>query len=147
VVAPNEAAAAQYYPAIYWYSMLKIPDQSRFGGKSNIPEKITQVDWLKQVKNIGGSGGHQLGQLSTRTFPPGLGEFKSHEGAWIHRMQSGQSGEQMMNQLAGNFGGAPFTYYADWTQRIEKGERPPSKPTRPQRLERDIVVTWWEWQW
>src|SRR5438067_12605392 len=26
VVAPNEAAAAQYYPAIYWYSMLKIPD-------------------------------------------------------------------------------------------------------------------------
>ena len=25
VPAPNEAAAAQYYPAIYWYSMLKIP--------------------------------------------------------------------------------------------------------------------------
>src|SRR5262245_8655954 len=25
--APNEAAAAQYYPAIYWYSMLKIPDK------------------------------------------------------------------------------------------------------------------------
>ena len=25
VVAPNEAEAAHYYPAIYWYSMLKIP--------------------------------------------------------------------------------------------------------------------------
>jgi hypothetical protein len=25
VVAPNEAAAAHYYPAIYWYSMLAIP--------------------------------------------------------------------------------------------------------------------------
>ena len=25
VPAPNEAAAAQYYPAIYWYAMLKIP--------------------------------------------------------------------------------------------------------------------------
>ena len=25
VPAPNEAAAAQYYPAIYWYSMMKIP--------------------------------------------------------------------------------------------------------------------------
>ena len=24
-VAPNEAAAAHYYPAIYWYAMLKIP--------------------------------------------------------------------------------------------------------------------------
>src|SRR5258706_15695198 len=27
VVAPSDAAAAQYYPAIYWYSMLKIPDK------------------------------------------------------------------------------------------------------------------------
>ena len=25
VPAPNDAAAAQYYPAIYWYAMLKIP--------------------------------------------------------------------------------------------------------------------------
>src|SRR6516164_11314730 len=41
--APNEAAAAQYYPAIYWYSMLKIPDKSEFGGKSDIPEKVTQA--------------------------------------------------------------------------------------------------------
>src|SRR6266487_1949168 len=26
VVAPNDAAAAEYYPAQYWYSMLQIPD-------------------------------------------------------------------------------------------------------------------------
>ena len=39
VVAPNDAAAAQYYPAIYWYSMLKIPDKSEFGGKGKIPGK------------------------------------------------------------------------------------------------------------
>src|SRR5262245_31481714 len=39
VPAPNEAAAAQYYPAIYWYSMLKIPDKSEFGGKGKIPAK------------------------------------------------------------------------------------------------------------
>src|SRR5438445_12992716 len=25
-VAPNATAAAQYYPAVYWYAMLKIPD-------------------------------------------------------------------------------------------------------------------------
>ena len=30
VIAPNEAAAAQYYPPIYWYSMLKIPAKSEF---------------------------------------------------------------------------------------------------------------------
>ena len=42
VVAPNEIAAAQYYPAIHWYSMMKIPDKSEFGGKGKIPEKLTQ---------------------------------------------------------------------------------------------------------
>src|SRR5712691_1221075 len=28
VVAPQAAAAAQYYPAIYWYAMLTVPDKS-----------------------------------------------------------------------------------------------------------------------
>ena len=145
VPAPNEAAAAQYYPAIYWYSMLKIPDTGQFGGKSNIPEKLNQVDWLKQVKNIGCIGCHQLGQLSTRTIPAAFGEFKSGEEGWMRRVQSGQSGEQMTNQLAGNFGGAPFKYYGEWTDRIAKGELPHAKPPRPQGVERNIVVTTWDW--
>src|SRR5882672_1206187 len=69
VPAPNEAAAAHYYPAIYWYAMMKIPPASEFGGKGNIPEKLTQNDWLKQMKNIGCIGCHQIGQESTRTIP------------------------------------------------------------------------------
>ena len=32
VPAPHEAAASQYYPAIYWYAMLKIPAKSEFPG-------------------------------------------------------------------------------------------------------------------
>src|SRR5689334_3345920 len=40
VPAANQAEAARVYPAIYWYSMLKIPDASQFGGKGEIPEKI-----------------------------------------------------------------------------------------------------------
>src|SRR5437879_13830834 len=32
VIAPNEALAAEYYPAIYWHSMLKVPDKSEFPG-------------------------------------------------------------------------------------------------------------------
>ena len=145
VSAPNDAAAAQYYPAIYWYSMLKIPDAGQFGGKSTIPEKLTQSDWLKQVKNIGCVGCHQLGQAATRTIPAAFGEFKTGEEAWMRRVQSGQSGEQMTNQLAGNFGGAPFKYYGEWTDRIAKGELPHSKPPRPQGVERNVVVTSWEW--
>src|SRR3954466_16360408 len=57
--APDEAAAAHYYPSLYWYAMMQIPDKSEFGGKSEIPEKLTQVDWLKQMKNIGCIGCHQ----------------------------------------------------------------------------------------
>ena len=144
-IAPDAGAAAQYYPAIYWYSMLRIPDQSRFGGKGDIPERVTQTDWLKQVKNVGCIGCHQLGQASTRTVPKEFGEFASHEEAWIRRVQSGQSGEQMVNQLAGAFGGAPFRYYADWTDRIARGELPHARPERPEGLERNVVVTSWEW--
>jgi hypothetical protein len=36
VPAPNAAAAAHYYPAIYWYAMMKIPPASAFGGKTGI---------------------------------------------------------------------------------------------------------------
>src|SRR5438270_9224066 len=61
VPAPNEAEAAKYYPAIYWYSMLKIPDASQFGGKSDIPEKITQAEWLTTIKNRACIGCHQIG--------------------------------------------------------------------------------------
>src|SRR2546427_8929275 len=39
VPAPNAAAAAQYYPAIYWYSMLQSPDASQFRGTSNSPDQ------------------------------------------------------------------------------------------------------------
>ncbi len=101
VTAPNDAAAAQYYPAIYWYSMLKIPEQSQFGGKSDIPEKVTQAEWLTAIKNQACIGCHQLGQLATRTIPAAFGTFKSGEDAWMRRVQSGQAAELMVNPLAG----------------------------------------------
>src|SRR6266542_3947090 len=145
VVAPSAAAAAQYYPAIYWYSMLKIPDEGQFGGKSNIPEKITQSDWLTVVKNRSCVGCHQLGQQATRTIPKSLGEFSSSEAAWVRRVQSGQAGQLMITPLAQVLGSAPFKYFADWTDRVAKGELPHAKPTRPQGVERNIVVTTWEW--
>src|ERR1700674_2317076 len=35
VPAPNEAAAAEYYPPIYWLSMLNVPVKSEFPGTGN----------------------------------------------------------------------------------------------------------------
>jgi len=145
VPAANDAAAAQYYPAIYWYAMLKIPGKDQFGGKSDIPQNITQADWLTTVKNQSCIGCHQLGQLSTRTIPAGLGEFKSGEEAWIRRVQAGQASTLMVNQLAGKLGGVPFKYFGDWTDRVAQGELPFAKPPRPQGIERNIVVTTWDW--
>src|SRR5262245_49487264 len=145
VPAPNAAAAAQYYPAIYWYSMLKIPDESQFGGKSSIPANITQADYLTVIKNRACVGCHQLGQQATRTIPKSLGEFNSSEAAWIRRVQSGQAGQLMITPLAQALGNAPFKYFADWTDRVAKGELPHAKPPRPQGVERNIVVTTWDW--
>ena len=145
VPAPDERSAAQYYPAAYWYAMMKIPGPEQFGGKGEVPEKITLPHYLNLMKNNGCIGCHQLGQESTRTIPAGLGAYKSHEDAWIRRVQSGQSGEQMTSQLAGLLGGAPFKYFGDWTERVAKGELPKYKPQRPQGVERNIVITQWFW--
>ena len=145
VPAPDAKAAAEVYPAIYWYSMLKIPPASEFGGKGDIPEGVTQTAWLNAMKNNGCIGCHQLGQKSTRTIPAAFGEFASGEEAWIRRVQAGQSGEQMVNQLAGPLGGVPFKYFGDWTDRIARGELPHARPKRPEGVERNIVVTSWEW--
>jgi len=145
VRARNAAEAAHYYPAIYWYSMLRIPNKAQFGGKSDIPADVTPDHWLNAVKNNGCIGCHQLGQLATRTIPESLGQFDSGEEAWMRRIQSGQAGENMMNQLAGPFGGVPFKYYGEWTDRIAKGELPHAKPNRPAGVERNVVVTVRDW--
>src|SRR6516225_5689531 len=65
-VAPSLAAAAQYYPAIYWASMIRVPEKSRFpgtGDKGNgIPEVFkTQEQWLNFVKTNGCGNCHQIG--------------------------------------------------------------------------------------
>jgi hypothetical protein len=145
IIAPNDAAAAHYYPAAYWFAMLKIPPANDFGGATDIPKNITQDNWLRQMNNVDCIGCHQLGQEATRTIPAALGKFDSGAEAWQRRILSGQSGEMMTNRIAGQFGGVPYKYFGDWTDRIAKGELPKSKPPRPEGEERNVVVTSWEW--
>src|SRR5262245_10538975 len=145
VPAPNEAAAAHYYSAIYWYAMMKMPPEKDFGGASDIPKNITREIWRQRMGNVDCIGCHQLGQVSTRTIPAQFGEFKTGADAWMRRVASGQTGEFMVNRIAGQLGSVPFKYFGDWTDRVAKGELPKSKPQRPQGVERNIVVTSWEW--
>ncbi len=143
--APSPAAAAHYYPAIYWYSMLNIPAANQFGGAApDIAARLSQPQWISAMKNTGCVGCHQLGQLSTRTIPPSLGTFASGAEAWKRRVQSGQSGAMMLGQL-NNLGERSFANYGDWTDRVAKGELPFATPPRPQGVERNIVVTLRDW--
>ena len=143
--APDAAAAAHYYPAIHWFTMMKIPPAKDFGGSTDIPKNITRDRWLKQMNNVDCIGCHQIGQESTRTIPAQFGKFDSGEDAWVRRLQSGQSGSAMTNRVAGEFGAVPYKYFGDWTDRIAKGELPTTRPERPQGVERNLVVSSWEW--
>jgi hypothetical protein len=145
VAAPTEQAAAHYYPAIYWYTMMKFPPAKDFGGSTDIPKNVTQEIWRQRMGNLDCVGCHQLGQESTRTVPAQLGQFKSGAEAWMRRIASGQFGEQMTNRIAGQLGGVPYQHFGDWTDRVAKGELPKNKPPRPQGTERNVVVTAWEW--
>ena len=141
----SRAAAAHYYPAIYWYTMMKLPPAKDFGGATDIPKNITRDVWRQRMNNVDCVGCHQLGQESTRTIPAQFGKFDSGADAWIRRVAAGQSGEMMTNRLAGQLGGVPYKYFGDWTDRVAKGELPKHKPARPAGVERNLVVTTWDW--
>jgi len=152
VVAPSLAAAAQYYPAMYWASMIKIPDKSRFpgtGDKGNgIPENFkTQEQWLNFIKTNGCGNCHQLGNYATRTIPEALGKFESSRDAWMQRLSVGPAGHDMVGfitQLMTPDGGH-LAALADWTDRIKAGELPSRSPPRPVGIERNLVVTVRDW--
>jgi hypothetical protein len=152
VAAPSEAAAAEYYPAQYWYSMLKIPEKSLFPGKGEGPggngmsEKVrSQAQWLATLKTHSCNSCHQLGNKPTRTIMKELGEFKSSYEAWLHRIQVGPMAETMVNNIGSLDTQVALKNFADWTDRIAAGELPKSKPQRPQGVERNVVVTLWDW--
>ena len=140
VIAPDAAAAAQTYPAAYWYAMMRIPEESQAaalaGGRNG---------YLMWMKNMGCVGCHQLGNLATRTIPKSLGSFQSSQEAWLRRLESGQAGKQMINIVQGALAGIPVQYLADWTNRIAAGEIPPVAPSRPSGIERNVVATVWDW--
>jgi hypothetical protein len=149
VVAPNPRAAAEYYPASYWYSLLKAPDKSEFPGTGPqgngiSPNMKTQAQFLELIKTDSCWSCHQLGNKATREIPPALGKFDSPVQAWERRIQSGQAGGNMMGGIGQLGKERALAMFADWTSRIAAGELPP-QPPRPQGLERNVVITEWDW--
>ena len=145
--APSPAAAAYYYPGVYWYSMLHIPEASEFPGTGDNgidPAMKQQSYWIDSLKNSCQSC-HALGSPGIRKVP----ELFSREGdsvaAWTHRTQAGQAMTNMALTLGRMGPGRALKEFANWTDRIAAGELPFAAPQRPTGVERNLVITEWDW--
>ena len=147
VVAPTPADAAKVYPGNYWYSLIEPPPPSAFPGTGPegngiSPNMTSQAAWVDNMKQ-GCQLCHQLGNEATRVVHQ-RDRFDSAVAAWDHRVQTGQRGTTM-NATMDRFGRQrALEMFADGTDRIAAGEIPPAPP-RPQGIERNLVVTMWDW--
>jgi len=146
VIAPDVRAAAQYYPAGYWFSLIHVPEKSEFpgtGANGIAPGIKTQGDWLRTLKSGTCWACHALGTKATRELPAAFRGMSSSD-AWQRRILSGQAGANMMQGMTQLGMARALTMFSDWTDRIAAGEVPPAPP-RPQGIERSIVITEWDW--
>ena len=151
VQAPSAKAAAQYYPGMYWYSMIDIPKVSEFPGTGDqgngIPTFMKQqYYWVDTVKNSCQSC-HAFGPKGIREVPDLFTKMGNGDStlAWAYRTQAGQGMANMALGLGRLGPEKALSIFADWTDRIAKGELPFDKPVRPQGVERNAVYTMWDW--
>jgi hypothetical protein len=162
VTAPTPQAAAEYYPATYWFSLVHNPGKDEFpgtgpSGNGIAPGMQTQQDWIGHLKEQCHFC-HQMGTKATREL---LASGDPIE-AWDMRVQMGRSPDDpyhaenpeytllgprfgiTMNNNMTRFGRQRgLAMFADWTNRIAAGEVPPT-PERPKGLERNIVISLWD---
>lgn len=149
-IAPDQKSAARYYPGNYWYAMLNVPKENEFPGTGPqgngiSPNIKTQGQWLHLIKTDSCESCHQLGNQYTRTIPTLFSHFDSPAAAWTRRVQSGQAGRAMVGGLAQLGPERATAEFGNWTDRIARGEFPAEAPPRPQGIERNIVITQWDW--
>lgn len=150
VPAPDARAAAEYYPAGYWLSLLQVPEEHEFPGTGDEGNGISpnlehQAQLMRLLKSGNCTACHQMGGLGTRNIPAELGEFASSVDAWDRRIKSGQAGGGMSGGLDRMGRQRMLEMFADWTDRIAAGEVPAEAPPRPEGIERNVVVTLWDW--
>jgi len=106
---------------------------------------LTQNHWINSLKS-GCNFCHQLGNQLTRTLDDvyrAEPSVKTSIEAWDRRLHGGVRGDGMYGTLGTMGKDASLKSFADWTDRIAKGEVPPA-PARPKGIERNVVVTLWD---
>ncbi len=156
VQAPDAKTASKIYPANYWFAMIKPPAESEFPGtgpKGNgiSPGMKTQQMWVENMKS-GCIQCHQQGDTTTRQLLDNTPE------GWAERINKqrpdgdhvlGDHGKDFANNMNNGmtrFGrGRGLAMWADFTKRVADGALPAEAPPRPAGLERNIVLTSWDW--
>ena len=155
-VAPDAQSAAQVYPANYWYALIHPPKESEFPGTgmngNGISSKLkTQQDYLAVMKEDC-TPCHQLGDKSTRELA------NNNVEGWAQRiLLAREPGDQtlgtrgkefsanMQNAMAKLGRDRALNMFADWSKRIAAGEVPTEAPPRPAGVERNVVISEWDW--
>src|SRR5712692_7943773 len=149
-VAATPQEAAKVYPGNYWLSLLEPPAAKEFPGTgpqgNGLGQTLqTQNQWINSLKSDCNFC-HQLGNRLTRSVDHVLKakpDLKTHAEAWEWRLGTGVRGTSMYAVLNTQGKTRSLKAYADWTERIAKGEVPPAPP-RPKGIERNLVVTLWD---
>ena len=130
VVAPDGRAAAQVYPADYWLSLLEIP-------KGELSEKEVVLKTRSASRAI------KWATWRPAKLSKNLGADTSSLDVWDHHTTMGPSGPGMSANFQSM--GAQRKAYADWTDRIAAGAYPKQAPPRPTGIERNLVISMWDW--
>ena len=147
-VAATPQEAAKILTGPYWFSLLEIPQASEFPGTGPEgngidPRQRTQEQYVHELNECVHC--HTLGTEWTRIRPPNTeDEYTSLVDMWDKRVRLGQRASGMNNAMTSLGRQRALEMFADWTERIANGEVP-AMPPRPQGVERNVVVTAWEW--
>src|SRR6266581_3527007 len=150
VTAKTPQEAAQVYPGNYWLSLMAPPPKNLFPGTGAQGNGVgagmlTQNHWINSLKS-GCNFCHQLGNKLTRTLDDVYKvepNIKTSSDAWDRRLHGGVRADSMYSTLSSMGHDGSLKVFADWTDRIAKGEVPPA-PQRPKGIERNIVATLWD---
>src|SRR5713101_1760076 len=116
-----------------WLSLLEPPAKSLFPGTGPQgngmgTKMLSQNHWINSLKSDYNFC-HQLGSQLTRTVDDVLKakpELKTHAEAWEWRLGTGVRGTAMYSVLTTQGKDPSLKVFSDWTERVAKGEVPPT---------------------